>query len=94
MFEVERGHSAEEFFPDGRMVMTDWRGAFDRGYRKVFYVVLPGSPFPQFESGSQEETRLKLAAATGLSAEAEPSAYRRDGVTGPNPDLYWRVLTL
>ena len=30
-------------------------------------------------SGSQEETRLKLAVATGLSAEAAPSAYRKDG---------------
>ena len=72
--------------------MTDWRGAFDREYRKVFYVVLPGSPFPQFESGSQQETRIKLAAATGLEAEDMPSAFRRDGVSGPGPDFYWRLL--
>jgi hypothetical protein len=90
--EVKRGHTEEELFPGGRMVMTHYRGVFDPGFMKTFYVVLPGDPRPQFVSGSQEETRLKLAVATGLSAEAAPSAYRRDGVTGPVPDLYWRVL--
>ena len=74
------------------MVMTHYRGAFDPGFRKMFYVLLPGNPYPLFVSGSQEETRLKLAVATGLSAEAAPSAYRRDDVTGPVPDFYWRVL--
>lgn len=90
--EVGKDVTEEKLFPGGRMVMTDWRGTFDPGFRKTFYVVLPGDPRPQFVSGSQEETRLRLAVATGLSAEAAPSAYRRDGVVGPSPDFYWRVL--
>lgn len=46
MTEVKRGHTEEELFPGGRMVMTYYRGAFDREYRKTFYVVLPGDPRP------------------------------------------------
>lgn len=92
MTEVGKGVTEEKLFPGGWMAMTYYRGAFDPGFRKMFYVLLPGNPYPQFVSGSQEETRLRLAVATGLSAETEPSAYRRDGVVGPSPDLYWRVL--
>lgn len=92
MTEVSKDVTEEKLFPGGRMVMTYYRGAFDPCFRKTFYVMLPGSPCPQFVSGSQEETRLKLAVATGFSAEAEPSAYRRDGVVGPSPDLYWRII--
>lgn len=92
MIEVGKDVTEEKLFPRGRIVMTHYRGAFDPGFRKTFYVVLPSSPRPQFVSGSQEETRLKLAIATGLSAEAAPSVYRGDGVTGLVPDLYWRVF--
>lgn len=46
MIEVKRGHTGEELFPGGRMVMTYYRGAFDPGFRKTFYVVLPGNPYP------------------------------------------------
>lgn len=92
MMEIGKDITEEELFPGGRMVMTHYRGAFDPGFRKTFYVVLPGNSCPQFVSGSQEETRLKLAVATGLSAEAAPSAYRIDGVVGPSPEFYWRVI--
>ena len=46
MTEVKRGHTEEELFPGGRMVMTYYRGAFDPGFRKTFYVMLPGNPRP------------------------------------------------
>lgn len=92
MTEVGKGVTEEKLFPDGWMVMTDYRDVSSWESKRLFYVMLPGCPYPQFVSGSQEETRLKLAVATGLSAEAAPSAYRRDGVVGPSPDFYWRVL--
>ena len=91
MFEVGKGVAEEKLFPGGRMVMTNHYDVSSWEFKRLFYVMLPGCPYPQFVSESQEETRLKLAAATGLSAEAEPSAYRRDGVVSPNPDFYWRI---
>lgn len=52
MTEVGEDITEEELFPGGRMVMTHYRGAFDTSFRKTFYVVLPGSPRPQFVSES------------------------------------------
>ena len=52
MTEVGKDVAEEKLFPEGRMVMTHYRGAFDPGFRKTFYVVLPGDPRPQFVSGS------------------------------------------
>jgi len=92
MTEVGKGVTEEKLFPDGWMVMTDYRDVSSWESKRLFYVMLPGCPYPQFVSESQEETRLRLAVATGLSAEAAPSAYRRDGVVGPSSDFYWRVL--
>ena len=46
MTEVKRGHTEEELFPGEQMVMTYYRGVFDPGFRKTFYVVFPGNPCP------------------------------------------------
>ena len=46
MTEVGKNVTEEKLFPGGRMVMTYYRGAFDPGFRKTFYVVLPSSPRP------------------------------------------------
>ena len=46
MTEVGKNVTEEKLFPGGRMVMTHYRGAFDPGFRKTFYVVLPGVRAP------------------------------------------------
>lgn len=46
MTEVKRGHMEKDLFPEGWMAMTYYRGAFDPGFRKMFYVLLPGNPYP------------------------------------------------